>query len=82
MLRVGLVGVGKMGISHLAILGAHPEVEIGGICTRHVLHVGIRSSTVTPGGKQIYDLARSYRQTDGPDSQSPYRHDRMANAQK
>ena len=32
MLRVGLVGVGKMGMSHLAILGAHPEVEIGGIC--------------------------------------------------
>ncbi len=32
MVRVGLVGVGKMGISHLAILGAHPEVEIGGIC--------------------------------------------------
>jgi predicted dehydrogenase len=32
MIRVGLVGVGKMGISHQAILGAHPRVEIAAIC--------------------------------------------------
>lgn len=30
--RIGFVGVGKMGISHLAIFGAHPDVEIAGIC--------------------------------------------------
>jgi predicted dehydrogenase len=32
MLRAGLIGVGKMGISHAAILGAHPRVEVSAIC--------------------------------------------------
>jgi scyllo-inositol 2-dehydrogenase (NADP+) len=32
MMRAGLIGVGKMGISHLAILGAHPRVEVAAIC--------------------------------------------------
>ena len=32
MLRTGLIGVGKMGISHLAIAGAHPELDVVGIC--------------------------------------------------
>lgn len=30
--KVGLIGAGKMGISHLAILGAHPEVQVCGVC--------------------------------------------------
>lgn len=32
MVRTGIIGVGKMGISHLAILGAHPEVNVVGVC--------------------------------------------------
>jgi predicted dehydrogenase len=32
MVRVGIIGIGKMGISHLSILGAHPEVEVVGVC--------------------------------------------------
>jgi len=32
MIKVALIGAGKMGISHLAILGAHPEVSIVGVC--------------------------------------------------
>ena len=32
MIKLGLVGVGKMGISHLAILGAHPQVDVVAIC--------------------------------------------------
>ncbi|MBW3468300.1 Gfo/Idh/MocA family protein [Arthrospiribacter ruber] len=32
MVRIALIGAGKMGISHLSILGAHPEVEIVGVC--------------------------------------------------
>ncbi|PSL01218.1 Gfo/Idh/MocA family protein [Cecembia rubra] len=32
MLKVALIGAGKMGISHLSILGAHPEVEVVGVC--------------------------------------------------
>ncbi|RDC54303.1 gfo/Idh/MocA family oxidoreductase [Pedobacter chinensis] len=32
MIKVALVGAGKMGVSHLSILGAHPEVEVVGVC--------------------------------------------------
>jgi scyllo-inositol 2-dehydrogenase (NADP+) len=32
MIRVGLIGLGKMGISHQAILHSHPEVNLAGIC--------------------------------------------------
>jgi len=32
MIRAGLIGVGKMGISHYAILGAHPDVQMSAIC--------------------------------------------------
>ncbi len=32
MLKVALIGAGKMGISHLSILGAHSKVKIVGVC--------------------------------------------------
>ncbi|PFG15647.1 putative dehydrogenase [Propionicimonas paludicola] len=32
MIRVGVVGMGKMGLSHLSIFRAHPQVELAGIC--------------------------------------------------
>lgn len=32
MIRVGVVGLGKMGLSHLSMFNAHPEVEVAGIC--------------------------------------------------
>jgi len=32
MIRVGLIGVGKMGISHYSILGAHPAVQVAAVC--------------------------------------------------
>ena len=32
MLKVALIGAGKMGISHLSILGAHAEVDVVGVC--------------------------------------------------
>jgi predicted dehydrogenase len=31
MKKIGLIGIGKMGISHLSILGAHPQVEVVGV---------------------------------------------------
>ncbi|MFD2245109.1 Gfo/Idh/MocA family protein [Pontibacter ruber] len=31
MIKVGLIGAGKMGISHLSLLGAHPDVEVAGV---------------------------------------------------
>ncbi len=32
MLKVALIGAGKMGISHLSILGAHDKVQVVGVC--------------------------------------------------
>jgi predicted dehydrogenase len=32
MIKTGLIGVGKMGISHYAILGAHPRVTVAAVC--------------------------------------------------
>ncbi len=39
MIRIALIGFGKMGISHLAILGAHPDVTVAAVCdqNKHVL---------------------------------------------
>ncbi len=32
MLKAGIIGLGKMGISHAAILGAHPYVNVAAVC--------------------------------------------------
>ena len=32
MIRLAVVGVGKMGLSHLSILSAHPKVQVEAIC--------------------------------------------------
>lgn len=41
MIRAGLIGLGKMGISHHAILNAHPEVDLVAVCdsSQYVLDV-------------------------------------------
>ena len=31
MIKIAVIGAGKMGISHLSILGAHPDVEVVGV---------------------------------------------------
>ncbi len=40
MPKVALVGAGKMGISHLSILGAHKDVEIVGVCDTSLIVMG------------------------------------------
>lgn len=32
VIRVGIIGLGKMGISHLAMVRAHPDVQLTGVC--------------------------------------------------
>ena len=32
LVRVGVVGMGKMGLSHLSVINAHPDVEVTAIC--------------------------------------------------
>ena len=40
MIKVALIGAGKMGISHLSILGAHPDVKLVGVCDTSVIVMG------------------------------------------
>ena len=37
MIRTGIIGLGKMGISHCAILGAHPKVNLVSVCDSSAL---------------------------------------------
>ena len=41
MVRVGVVGLGKMGVSHLSIINAHPSVKVTAVCdpTGYILDV-------------------------------------------
>lgn len=32
MIRIAVVGLGKMGLSHLSMIGAHPDVELVAVC--------------------------------------------------
>ena len=33
-LKVGIVGLGKMGLLHMSLLSSMPSVEIGGVCDK------------------------------------------------
>jgi scyllo-inositol 2-dehydrogenase (NADP+) len=39
--RIGLIGIGKMGLSHCSMLGAHPDVELVGICDSSSFVLGV-----------------------------------------
>lgn len=41
MIKVALVGAGKMGLSHLAILGMQPNVKVVGVCDTSKLVLGV-----------------------------------------
>jgi predicted dehydrogenase len=41
MIRAGIIGLGKMGISHAAILGAHPDVNLVSVCDSSSLVIDI-----------------------------------------
>ena len=54
MIKVALVGAGKMGISHLSILGAHPDVEVVGVCDTAVIVTGaLKKYTKFPCYKKL-----------------------------
>jgi predicted dehydrogenase len=41
LLRGAIVGLGKMGLSHMAILNAHPDVELAGVCDSSGYMLGV-----------------------------------------
>jgi len=40
MIKGAVIGLGKMGLSHVSILGAHPEVELVAVCDTSTLVLG------------------------------------------
>lgn len=61
MIRVGVVGLGKMGLSHHALFNAHPEVELAGLCdsSGYVLGVLKRYTDVATYGDYEEMLERA-----------------------
>lgn len=51
MLKAGLIGLGKMGISHASIVGAHPRVKIEAVCD---------SSSLVMSGFSKYTQVKTY----------------------
>jgi predicted dehydrogenase len=41
VIKVAVVGLGKMGLSHYAVVNAHPEVEVTGICDSSSYVLGV-----------------------------------------
>ena len=41
MIRTGIIGLGKMGISHTAILGAHPDINLVAVCDSSPLIIDV-----------------------------------------
>lgn len=41
MIKAAIVGLGKMGLSHQSILGAHPEVDLVGVCDSSSYVLGV-----------------------------------------
>lgn len=40
MIKGGIIGLGKMGLSHAAIVGAHPDVELTAVCDTSTMVLG------------------------------------------
>ena len=41
MIKVAVVGLGQMGLSHQSLLGAHPEVDLFGVCDANNYLLGV-----------------------------------------
>lgn len=58
MIKVAVVGLGKMGLSHLSMINAHPDVELVGVCdsTGYLLDILAKYT----GVKTYKDLTRMF----------------------
>ena len=52
MVKIGVIGLGKMGLSHLSIVKTHPDVKVVGVCdaTGYVLDVMAKYTGLAPFG--------------------------------
>ncbi len=61
VIRIAVVGLGKMGLSHLAIVNAHPELEVAAVCdssgiVRGVLEKYTGVATYDDYGRMLREL--------------------------
>ncbi|AYN66676.1 gfo/Idh/MocA family oxidoreductase [Euzebyella marina] len=62
MVKVALIGAGKMGISHLSILGAHKDVEVVGVCDTSSIVLGaLKKYTQFPCYKKVSKMLNEQR---------------------
>lgn len=58
-LRVGVVGLGKMGLSHYAMINMHPDVEVVGVCdSSSIILGGLKRYTSAPAFSSFDDLLK------------------------
>src|SRR3954453_16709098 len=62
MIKIAVVGLGKMGLSHLAIVKAHPEVELAAVCDSSSYVLGVLKKY--PGVSTYSDYAQMLRELD------------------
>lgn len=55
MVRLAVVGAGKMGISHLSILGAHPDVDLAAVCDSSGYLIDVLEKYTGTRGLDDYD---------------------------
>jgi predicted dehydrogenase len=62
MVRVGMVGLGKMGLSHYSMINAHPDVEVVAICDSSSYLLGVVSRY--NGVKTYTDLSKMLKEAE------------------
>lgn len=65
MVKVALIGAGKMGLSHFAIISAHPEVEVVGVCDSAAFLTSVISKQL--GVKTFSDYKKMFKEA-SPDA--------------
>lgn len=60
MVKVALIGAGKMGLSHFAIVSAHPDVEVVGVCDSAAFLTSAISKQL--GVKAFKDAKKMYKE--------------------
>lgn len=64
MLKAGIIGLGKMGLSHAAIVNPHPEVTLTGVCDTSSL---VLEAFKKYGKMNVYDDYKRLIDTEKPD---------------
>lgn len=62
MIRVAVVGLGKMGLSHMALVRVHPKVELAAVCDASSYVLGVLEKNT--GVRTFTDYSRMLRETD------------------